>query len=183
MAKKKEIATKETQDLGEFTGQTWGSENVTTEDLIVPKILLMQATSALVADGKASPGHFVHSMDKTKLGDKENPVEIIIFGSYKSWVEYKDDTYLKSYQWTAENADQEWNDTDIDGAEIQRKLIRNYYCLLPKDIESGIPFPMVLSCKGMSAQAGKWLATKMKMLEMFKKPDRKSTRLNSSHYS
>lgn len=149
----------------------WGGEDISNEDIIIPKILLMQPMSELVTDGVARIGEFRDSMNKDrKLGDEKTAVELIIFGTFKTWLEFKDDEYLSTKQWSPQNADLKLEEVVEDGSIIRRDKVLNFYCLIPGDIASGEPFPFVLSCRRTSAMAGKTINTHIKKLQMFKKP-------------
>lgn len=149
----------------------WGGEDIGNDDIIIPKILLMQPMSELVTDGIARIGEFRSSLDKDQvLGDDKTPVELIVFGSFKTWIEFKDGEYLTTKKMTAENTELPQEEVMEDGSVITRDRVINYYCLNTKDIESGEPFPFVLSCRRTSYTAGKTIATHIKKLQMFKKP-------------
>lgn len=149
----------------------WGGEEISNEDMVIPKILLMQPMSELVTDGVAKIGEFRDSLNTDRvLGNDKEPVELIIFGTFKTWLEFKDGEYLSTKKWTPENAELPRDEILEDGSVISRDKVLNFYCLVPKDISGGEPFPFVLSCRRTSATAGKELNTHIKKLQMFKKP-------------
>lgn len=153
------------------TQGAWGGEEISNEDIIIPKILLMQPMSELVTDGVARIGEFRDSMNKDrKLGDEKAAVELIVFGTFKTWLEFKDDEFLATKIWTPQNADLKLEEIMEDGSIIRRDKVLNFYCLIPGDIAAGEPFPFVLSCRRTSAMAGKTINTHIKKLQMFKKP-------------
>lgn len=170
---KKEIApqAEHAGALTEFEGQTWGAEEISNEDIIIPKIMLMQPMSELVTDGIASIGEFRDSLNKDKkIGDSKTPVSIIVFGSFKTWVEFKDGEYLTTKPMTPENSGLPQEEIVEEGAVITRDRVMNFYCLRPEDIEAGEAFPYVLACRRTSYGAGKKIATHLKKLQMFRKP-------------
>jgi len=148
----------------------FGAENIDNEDILLPKILLMQATSVMVHDGIATAGEFRDSLNKDrKLGNAKSPVEFITFGSYKSWMELKNGEYHQMIAYDHKTADLQ-REEQIGDDLFERKLVRNYYCVLVEDIKAGEAFPYVISAKGMSGYAGRTLATHMKMLQATNKP-------------
>lgn len=172
MAKKQkqEVVEKEEAGLPAEMSGTWGGEGLDSGDIIVPRILLMQPMSELVTGGDAKIGEFRDSMDKSRvLGNEKTPLEVIIFGSFKTWVEFIDGEFDKIYNCTRENADLPLEQTTETGL-VTRDRVINYQCLLPGDVEKGEAFPYVLSCRRTSYKAGKQIATIVKKLAMFKKP-------------
>ena len=171
---KKEVVKKEETTAALTVGASdgaWGSEDIGSDDITIPKILLMQPMSELVTDGIAKIGEFRSSLEKDKkLGDAETPLEVITFGSFKTWIEFKDGEYLATKKFTPENAELPLEEVAEDGAIITRDKVLNFYCLVPKDVTNNEAFPFVLSCRRTSYNAGKTIATHIKKLQMFKKP-------------
>ena len=174
---KKEVKEKALPETREHVGavaaplQAWGAENVTSEQIIIPKIMLMQPMSDLVTDGIAKIGEFRSSLDKeTLLGSDKSPVEIIVFGSFNTWQVFVDGKYATSVSITPENVHAPRAEVGPGGEKITRSRVLNFYCLLPKDIKNGEAFPFVLSCRGTSEKAGRVLSTHFMKLKMFNKP-------------
>lgn len=141
----------------------FGAPPVSAQDIVIPKIMLMQGLSELVTEGKAAFGDFVDSMTGEKLGHVVNKsIEFIPFHMEKKFMistfdpEKKKYIYARMEAVTAENENLPWEDT-VDGVAIKRQLIRNFFVLLPSDMS----MPYVVSFKGMSTQAGKQLSTYM----------------------
>lgn len=150
-----------TQSSGSF------SQGVDASDIIIPKILLMQAISQLVEDEKAKSGDFVHSLDEVVVGSKDKePVELIVLGMYKTLQTFEDDNYIKTEPLTSENSTLPYEEV-INGVKVNRTKTMNYYVLRPEDIENMAVFPMVVTFKRTSLKGGRKLATKLMMLEEF----------------
>ena len=68
--------------------KTWGAnDDITSNDIIIPKLMLTQPTSKLCIDGKATPGKFIDSLNTSiVLGGEGKNVELIVFGAFKTWV-------------------------------------------------------------------------------------------------
>ena len=150
--------------------EAWGAgTKVDSTDILIPRVWCMQSNSDLVDKKKATKGDFVNSVDETVLGSAEKPLEFIAFDSFKTMRTFIDNKYEKTEMFEPSFAALPWEE-EVNGQLIKRQTVINYYILLTEDIKQGIPFPMVLSFKSTSMQAGKKLATIFKKLEMFKKP-------------
>lgn len=159
---------------------SWGSEGVNQSDILIPKLLLMQPLSKLVADGKAAPGDLVKSTDGSKLCDKAGTIEVLAFSTTKTFVimeEVKGKFEFRGVEnVTPENADAPL-EYMLDGKKMRRDRALNFFALLPSEIEketkalaamkeSGeIPdpddalLPLALSFRRTSYGTGKTFAT------------------------
>lgn len=81
----KEVATKGTTAVGAPINFSFGADNLISQDIRLPKILLMQAMSDYCLSGKARPGELVESFEGSKLGDRKTPVQIIPFYFTNTW--------------------------------------------------------------------------------------------------
>lgn len=168
----KAVTKKEKNELAAFEGETWGAEGMDNEDMIIPKLRLMQPMSELVTDGIATMGEFRDSLNSdVKLGGVDAPLEFIVFSSFKTWWIFKDGEYSETVSFGPDNAHWRgnWN-IEENGVSINRSLLLNFYILTTKDIAEGVPFPKVITFKGTSSDAGKKLATFLKMLQAVKMP-------------
>lgn len=153
----------------------WGSEGVSTADIIIPKILVMQGMSKFVGDDKiqARMGELRDSLNATNLGGKENAVEMIVFQSERKWLIFEEEQgqmkYRKQEDMTPANESWPLEET-INGVKIRRDKALNYYCILPGDVEKGMPFPYLVSFRRTSFQAGRKLATSIAKMRAFKQP-------------
>jgi hypothetical protein len=155
--------------VGTEVDGAWGGEDISSQDIIIPKILLMQPMSDLVTDGIAKIGEFRDSLNKdVVLGSDKEAVEFIVFGTFKNYLEFKDDEYLRTVQGDMGDLPQE--EILEDGAAMKRTRVQNAYVLLTRDIKNGEPFPYVISFKSTGYTAGKTLMTYIKKLQLFKKP-------------
>ena len=148
----KEVAT---QDLG-----AWGNQEVSSQEIVIPKILAMQGLSQMVLDQEAAFGDLMNSMTKEKLGDLKNPVTFIPFHRESVWVisrkvegAWKFDSIEPI---THENEGYKFEEVR-NGVAYKNERTLNFYCLLPKDMS----LPMVVSFKGMSRKQGNILNTIM----------------------
>lgn len=143
----------------------WGAiEELEATDLLVPKIFHQQAMSKLVADGQARPGDFCDSLTGQVLASKDETLEIIVFGSFKTLIVSKQEA---NGQWklqhittvTPDNAREIASKPfteEINGEQWKNSLQYNYYCLLPKNLKE---LPYVLSLGSTKTKAAKKLNT------------------------
>lgn len=149
--------------------QAWGSEGLSSSDILVPKLLLMQGLSKKVNDGEAQQGQIIDSISgevvggitniKTKAGEK---VKLVAFSSNKTWIESEKIgekfEYRKQYAYTPENASQD-RELVVNGIEVRRDLVLNFYVLRTDQIEAGTAFPLAISFRRTSMKAGRKIAT------------------------
>jgi hypothetical protein len=144
-----------------------------SRDIVLPKILLMQGLSDLVAEGKAAMGEFRGSLDNNLLGGKDATIDVIPFYINKSWILLEKRgqkfEYTGQVPFSAANANWEWNAT-VEGKEVRRDQSINVYCVLPSEIQAGVFMPYLISFRRTSYTAGKKLVTIKEKLKMFNRP-------------
>lgn len=145
----------------------WGVQQLTSKDIIIPKILAMQGLSKFVTDGKAMMGEFRDSLNGGLLGDYEkNPLEFIPFYLEKVWAIYEEKNGEMKFSRTVpiEPGNENWPIEEVlNGVKIKRDRTANFYVLLPSDIKKGEAIPHILSFRRTSARAGQKLNTTMFM--------------------
>lgn len=156
-----EVST-EAMDLSQ-----WGEQEVSREDIVIPKILAMQGLSELVTSRKAQIGEFRDSVSAKLLGSIDEPMEFIPFHVQKLWIEFLPDEkgvmkFSKVTPMTRENEGKPWEEKDSTGkAILRRDRTLQFFVLRPDDLKEGLVMPYVLSFRRTSAQAGKKLYTQM----------------------
>jgi hypothetical protein len=181
MSKKKEnnmetsVTIKEENLPAELQGG-WGVvEDLETTDLLVPKIYQLQAMSKFVADGVARAGDFADSLTGEVLAKKDDALEVIIFGSYKTLLVSKEvlngkfeyqETLTVTPQNAKEIASLPMIEDRADG-KYKNSLYYNFYCLLPAKIEE---LPFVLSLGSTKTKAARKLNTMIYKLAQMRKP-------------
>ena len=70
---KKELAAYSNEELAE-----WGNE-ATQNDVVIPKLIIMQANSTLVGEDKADAGDIIESLNKEVLAGYKKTVDIVPF--------------------------------------------------------------------------------------------------------
>ena len=163
---KKELVVKNPSDLtvSDMVADWGEAPALSSNDLVIPKILPQQGLSKFVTDGDARFGDFCNSITGEVLGSVSQPLEFIPFFMFKYWAINKkvvdkngkaDFVFTHMEPCTNENENLPWQ-YEIDGVEHSRQLNRAFYCLV-----KGQPLPLIVSFKGMSSKAGKILATQM----------------------
>lgn len=75
----------QTTGIKDLANQTSRAEGPLSSDLVIPYLLLSQASSDLVKERKSQIGDFCRSTNGEKLGGPEAPVEIILLGKAKTF--------------------------------------------------------------------------------------------------
>lgn len=173
VAETKAVATKEQSAVvaAEENLAGWGQAEISSRDIIIPRILLMQPMSEKVTAGEAAFGEFRESLNNEKIGSFEKGFEILPFYMEKVFVEFncedpEEKEFLRVVPITAANEnlpyeDEEFNEELNKKIKISRDRTMNFYVLLPEELKAGGAIPYILSFRRTSLQAGKKLATQM----------------------
>lgn len=170
---KQEQALMTAQDM-----EIWGvPQQVSAQDMVIPKILAMQGLSVLVTERKAQMGEFRDSLSGELLGSIDKPVEILPFYLQKVWDVLEEELDNKGkpsgkFKWARtkpliENpAHPDYNDNlpwegEENGVKIKNIRRFNFFCLIPSQVAEGSAMPYVLSFKSTSLKEGKKLYTTM----------------------
>jgi hypothetical protein len=177
------VAKQETQLPAVESPQSLG---INVQDLVIPRLLLMQNTSEYVGEGKAKLGDIINSQTLEVIGGFDKPVGIVPLKFFKTIRIYdvsgKTPKFLKLEDWTPEGEKLPWEGKDLnrDGKQVpvRRFLTFNFYALLTGDLAAKEAFPVVISFRSTSLQAGKTLATQIfKMAAMGRQPYAQSVKL------
>lgn len=140
----------------------WGGSEMSGRDIVIPKLLLMQSTSDMVADGKAKLGDIIDSLTGEILGGLDKPIQFIPFHMEKVWIiSSKKPTdsrfnFEKYEPVTAQNQGYPFIEK-IGDIEMKYEYTLQFYVLRPEDMS----LPYVVSFKSTSSRAGKILSTQM----------------------
>lgn len=139
-----ELAKKEETAVATGAPPVFGHEQIDTDDLIIPKLLLMQGQSEFVNDGKAESGDLVKYPSAVKVSEvnrkeKTNAGTLFIPLTYtKSWVisekvgnKYE---FRRVEPFTPANSDAEWEFKE-NGTDWRRDKSIEVYGLLKTDVE------------------------------------------------
>lgn len=173
------IVSAENQLPAEVMSGNWGAiESMETTDLLVPKIFHQQGLSKFVDEGLAQAGDFCDSLTGEKLATKDKPLEIVIFGSFKTLIVSKlsenlkgevKTEYVETLQVTPENAktiaELPFIEERQDG-KYKNALFYNFYCLIPGHMDE---LPYVLSLGSTKTAAARKINTMIFKLSQLKK--------------
>jgi hypothetical protein len=169
-SEEKAVSVQETKAVAEAipSGADWGGSPISSNDIIIPRIMVMQAMSKRVVDGEATFGEFRESMNNEVLGKFDKGFRIVPFHLEKVFVEYDasedDKKFLRVVPITPQNENLPYEDREErDGKkiEITRDRVMNFYVLRPEEIDLGGAIPYIVSFRRSSLKAGKKLATQM----------------------
>lgn len=172
----KDLAVKAASELAEFKGQfntslgLGAGENIDNEDIILPKLQLVQALSQAVTDKQASAGEYFNTVDKVAIGES---TDIIVMSSVKLWQVFKEVAagkggkkkmeYVETIDFLG-NEELAIDQEMPDGSVIHRDKLLRFYVLLTSDLKDGMAFPHVVDFKRSSYKAGRELQTKFARL-------------------
>ena len=168
-----------------MVSNVWGAaQGMDAQDLLLPKILLGQATSDPVQEGKVGHGDLYDSLTHAVLAknDRQNAantqdLEVIIFRMSKQWLRMQltqqNEWELHSMEdYTVENCRRNIEERLQDGT-----IIKNYKCIyyyaftveqLAQDGESAMPY--VIPFKSTSLSTAKTIGVYITKLSMQGKP-------------
>jgi ribosomal protein S6 len=171
----KEVAKKQTAQVSVFAQTTQDTVDFDPSDILIPKLLLMQGPSQLVAEGKASQGDMINSVTGEKLGDKTKGVTIIPLTHFKTMTVMRDKGGMYVFDhiepWTVAHASKSFEE-ETNGAKYKNYPTLNFYVMLEKDLkENKSAMPVLVSFKSTSLKAGKKLINHFAMAgEIGQKP-------------
>lgn len=174
----KELQVKEEAPLAlapETDMNAWGQSPVSAQDIIIPRIFLMQPMSDMVTEGNAAFGEFRESLSNELLGKFEEGFEFVPFLMKKVFVEFdvsdsKNPEYLRTVQITPANDQLPYEDSEVneEGKKIPISRDRTllFYGLLAKELDAGVAMPYIVSARRSSIKGGKKIATQMYVKNM-----------------
>lgn len=153
---------------------SWGAEEASAEDIIIPKLLLMHGQSELVLQGEKSVGELIKSTDKTVMAKRGEKINIIPFKMFKTWriseIVGGQAEWRGEEPWNAANTDLPWDFQSEDGKTMRRDQAYNFYALITKDIGTDKSFPVRIQFLRTSKKAGRVLADHFAQSRMQNKP-------------
>jgi len=144
------------------------------EHRITPKILVMQPTSKLVAEGKVGIGTLINSATGAVIAGTGEGTEFIVLSSFITWVVFEipengKPVFVDQFPYTIENSELE-REFEAEGKKFKNMITYNYVVCLTEEIEAGCAFPYVLSLRSTGVNAAKSINTIKDQLAMRKKP-------------
>lgn len=151
--------------------EQWAQQGTSNDDLLIPRVLLMQDISDLVKKEKAKAGFLVHGITGEVLAERGDLLEIIPVTTFREWQVMGQDekkperwNFLRREVMTKENENLPTEDQER-GQAIKRVKALNFFVLLASKIDE---MPFLVSFKKTSLYAGKKLSTHFQMSAMRK---------------
>lgn len=165
----KEVATKETTAVSTEV-QQWGSDVNVGKDLLISKVLTMQAMSEMVVEDGAKMGEFRDSLTKEIYGDITKPVAFIPFHCRKMWdimiaKDGGDFEWEKTLPVVEDPTSPEYNDNwewnvEEGTTKIRRVRRMDFFCLIAEQIGKGA-LPVTISFRSTGYKSGQVLLNQM----------------------
>ena len=194
------MAKKETKAVATVQGavpamrdeeQCWGAENIDANDVLIPKLLLMQGLSDFVAQGKANIGDYVKSTTGEIVAQRGDKVVFVPISTSKHWRIMEEEggryQWRRNEEWTPDNANAEMQWVE-NGTNWRRDRTLSFFVLLAKDIKKerdaleamastgemqegdNVLIPCQLQFVRTSYNTGKQLITEFAKAKKFRKP-------------
>lgn len=174
----KQLQARANNEVAEHVGgdlSDWGHEELSSSDIILPKLLPMQLMSEKVVEGKAQFGEIRDNVDNKLMGSLEKPLEVIPFARDRVFIEFEtapnsnDKVFKRVVPIVVDRTNPNYNDdapyeqTLEDGTKVSRDRTLNFYVLIPDEIKEGSAIPYVLPFRRTSMRGGRKLETQMFM--------------------
>lgn len=156
----KALVEKANQEIALNEG--FGMENILSEDLRLPKILLTQQMSKFVTDDnvKARAGELRESFEGRLLGDSKTPVQIIPFYTTNTWTVKKEINgkfeFDKVEPRTATDSQREFEEKGKDGITRRNYRTLNIFCII-RGGNLSIPYMVSMQSFSFKLAAQKFL--------------------------
>jgi len=169
MQQETNLSKKESSELSADLAE-WGDTEVSSKDILIPRILCMQGLSDAVTEGKAKLGDLFENMNETVLGGIDSPIEFIPFKLERVWKIMDGKACVGIVPVVSNPERPDYNENlsfedviEVDGKNtpIKRYRAMRFYALLPSELEEGGAIPYMLEFKSTSHKAGQKLATQM----------------------
>lgn len=183
---KKEIANKEaTKEIQVFTETaTMGvADELTSSDVQIPSLMLMQANAELVKDrsNNIQSGDFVNSITNEVWGSIEDPLQVCVVDMFKTEVitETQSNNWVSTKPWEPEMESMPYLFKNAEGNECKRQKCFNYICFRPLDIREVtmpgmdpqyVATPFIVKFKGASSKNAKKFNQMLRDYAAFKQP-------------
>lgn len=165
-----EITKKPEASLTEISETPWGSSGTDSHDMLIPRVLLMQAMSKFVQDGKCAPGDIIENINCEVLAKPAASFEFVPFMTYKEWYRYKQVggklEFLGKELWSPKNDGYQYEEIR-DGVTYRNDMALNYFVLLANRLNE---LPFLISFRRSSYYAGKKLSSHFQVAAMKKLP-------------
>jgi hypothetical protein len=132
-------------------------------DLLIPKIWLVQSMSDLRKEKKADEGDFVDSQTAEILAESGKSLRFIVLKTFKRWHTFEVTPTGKEFLSSeimvlGKNHDYKYEDT-LEGKQITRRQVISAYVLIERDALMGINKPYIIDFASTSKYAGRILVS------------------------
>lgn len=178
---KKENAEKMIQVYTE-TESMGVADNLSSSDVQMPSIMLMQANAELVKDrsNDIKGGDFVHSNSQEKWGSIDEPLELCVVHMFKTrqWGYSDKNEWIKTEPFLPEHENEAY-EIQHEGRPAKRQKVFNYVCFRPEDVRTVelpngdkhyLASPFCVKFKGASSKNAKKFNQQIRDLATFKQP-------------
>jgi hypothetical protein len=156
----------------------WDDDVVSTaSDFIIPQLQLMQGTTELVKEGKASPGEYADNLGNI-LADRNTELEVIVVKRDKYWTETEIDEdgrrikggIFRKVPFTLDNEKLPWNFLE-DGKTMKRTLTYDFFVIVANEDGEKVfaQLPKVFSLSSTASKVAREWYTKFTNLKTQKK--------------
>lgn len=163
---------------------SWGTQEFSASDILISKLLLQQALSELVNDGKTKPGDMADSVTGEVLAPRGEMLEIIPICMTKTWRLFKQEKNKFEFEriepCTASNENLPYEFQE--GADLWRRdKCFNLHLLLTKNATKPETLPLVVTFSRTSSNVGRFVATHFMKMQMAKRPPAHQTLVLYAH--
>lgn len=138
-----------------------------SNDILIPKIWLIQAMSELRKQKKADEGQFVDSQTGELLADEGEVLNFVVLKTFKRWHTFKlngdKKEFVSSDIMTLENANWKYDFTE-DGVDYKRRQVISAYVLIERDAVKGANKPYIIDFASSSKYGGRKMISDIKTL-------------------
>jgi hypothetical protein len=153
------VTTTSNQLPSELTDAYGASQDVTSRDLMIPKLLLAQGLSKSVSAGTARVGDLMNNVTGEIVADLKTPIILLPFHCEKKFTVSNKEGEKWVFKRTEPVTPANINTPYLVDQFTRYEYTLDFFCL-----KEGEAVPMVLSFKGSSEQSGKKLFTQMYVL-------------------
>lgn len=150
--------------ISEEGQRAFAGQKMSARDVLIPRVLVMQAGSEKVLGGQATFGELRDNLENKALGKIGEPLEFIPIHAERLWIVVEENggkrTFVEAIKVNEDNENLPFEET-INGKHYIRTYTISVYGLIPSEVASGEDMPYILSFRSTSLRAGKKLLTLM----------------------
>ncbi len=169
MAKFANYTDKEMAAFNDISLDVADNNELFQNDILIPKVWLIQAMSELRKQKKADEGDFVDSQTAEILASEGETLQFVVLKTFKRWHTFKLVANDKKEFVSSEimvfgkNHDLPYEET-VEGDKLVRRQVISAYVLLEKDAVLGVNKPYIIDFASSSKRAGRMLISDIKTL-------------------